>query len=437
MSVLLDVLGMPKDRAASALRVVGAMPSLVTHDLVSGIAGVKASLGITRDLIDLLPAKYSRDSGAPAREISLATALKCREVGRIRAVAMSAARSDDRATQFAAVALIASLNERWSGIPTDALVDALVADPSRRAPRRSRDADRILGLAYGVDALNEEGLQLGGSGVEDGWWATGNRPWRWKAAPWVLSVVDPKTPAAVSSLLTALHERGLGFARPGTDPFQSNKSVDDVERALNVLEGHASALTSWTDQPIWLEETPETPQILILEDDNYAYAWVGRKRKGVLVALSTGPEGYYAFGLPEPGVPYAVIAAVGWYIDTRITLRPDPHGNSYYTRKGFSRKDGLRYRPTNTFAKQHREVVSGSRLPPEPHSVRGHIRRLPPGKKPSDKALAAAPPRIRLQMRRRDTFVAPHTKGSRESEAAVRTRLSKFSALADLLGLRT
>jgi hypothetical protein len=190
-------------------------------------------------------------------------------------------------------------------------------------------------------------------------------------------------------------------------------------------------MRKWFDRPMWFDGGQGQAQILIVEDDHYAYAWVGQRRRGMLVSFDT--EDFQAFRLDEPGAAFATAAAIGWYIDLCVTVRRSSTGTATVTRiKKGTKTTGAAYRPTAAWRHQHQSVVKGVRRPPRPHIVAAFIRRVPQGQNPNPAHVMAAPKRLRARMGRRDTWVRAHLRGgSQVTDWPI--ELSKYSALADIL----
>jgi hypothetical protein len=72
--------------------------------------------------------------------------------------------------------------------------------------------------------------------------------------------------------------------------------------------------------------------------------------------------------------------------------------------------------------------------PPRPSIVAAHVRNLGDGQ-PSDKQLSQAPRRLLRRMGPHDTWVRQHRRGRGAPPQDIVNRLSRYSALADSLGL--
>ena len=248
----------------------------------------------------------------------------------------------------------------------------------------------------------------------------------------MLATVEPDTPTALRELLAAIHCRNLTFVLPGEDPFPHSASSGDVSLAQDMGVSAAANLTKWYDRTMWFAGPKGMPQILLTQDDDFAYAWVGRSRRGMLVAFDT--ENFTTYTLDEAGANFARAAAIGWYIDLSISLRKAPTGTTTIKRSAAGTKtSGASYKPTAAYLYQRHEIASGQRVPPRPHVVAAFIRHLGPNQRPSSEHIAEAPKRLRKFMGRRDTWVRSHTRGGAVTvDYAV--HLTSASALGDILG---
>lgn len=131
----------------------------------------------------------------------------------------------------------------------------------------------------------------------------------------------------------------------------------------------------------------------------------------------------------------ALAYAVGWYVDVSVSLRVTPAGTSTVKRTaGGSKARGINYKPTPTYVGQRAGVALGTHSPPKPHMRAAHVRNLGNGN-PSEEALSHAPAKYRSQMGPHDTWVRRASVGGAAAQKAMKTHLSKHSALADALGL--
>ena len=125
-----------------------------------------------------------------------------------------------------------------------------------------------------------------------------------------------------------------------------------------------------------------------------------------------------------------------WFIDCSIVLprlagtSPDLYRvDNSQTRGG---RTGVRYVPTTTFQNRRRERIdNGVGDLKIRHQVSGHIRALPAGNKGSIEARSSAPKHIQKVMKRNETYVQPHFRGTEEQKREIETRLSRYSALGE------
>jgi hypothetical protein len=229
-----------------------------------------------------------------------------------------------------------------------------------------------------------------------------------------------------------VHSRQLKFAEPGASPFPFLDSAPELEDARLRLHTCAGRLTKWFDRPMWFDGGPRQVQVLMTQDqDRYMYAWVGVDGVGLLVAFDL--IDLLPYGQDITGVRAALALALGWYLDVSVSLRSSASGTVTLTRASTgTATTGARYVPKPSFAQQVQHVLGGTHAPPRPHGVVAHLRTYTNGYKPSARARQNAPARLRANMKSNQTFVRGHVKGQ-GSLALLETRLSKYSALADIL----
>lgn len=419
-------LGLPPTRAQAAVRHGGRLASGQAHDPIGYLAGVSLSGQQTARLRALLPSAAAAD-GAAANRVSIGASRTAWARSRIAALASAAASSGDSASQLVAAALITATRPKddldFVGGLTDGLKHTF-GTGTKSLPRRT--SDRVLATAYALEAASRSGLALGSKR-----WNGASKNWLMAAAPWLLYILEPQQPAAVEELLAAAHGRGLQFLTPDDSAKPAPRSVS--EHARNHAAGTRQTLTRWAGRPLWFDGGRGQTQVLFTEDDDYAYAWVGSSGKGSFVRFDT--QDFTGYALDDPASTYALPIAIGWFIDASVTLRGARSGSSTIRRAtGGSQRNGYRYVPTATFTSQVGAVASHRSTPPSPHAVAAHIRRLKT-RRPDPATVEQAPPRLRRQMGPHDTYVRAHERGGSAAAAAARARLSKHSALADILGL--
>jgi hypothetical protein len=415
---------MSPDRARSAVVRGQTLPRLPSTRPLETIAGVRVADPTLLRLRDWL----AGSAAAESPEISIGALRHHARSGSLRAFARAAARSGDQPSVLVAVALLVSLRDVEGVDFVSDLRDALVLGQRSQSRAVARTVDRIVGAAYALDASSRAALDLG----REEW--TGATPtWRLRAAPWLLPVTPPGNPGAVRSLLDAMVERRLRFVSLGEDPFTTSAITSDVTFARDTAASVVHSLKRWADRPLFFDGERGGVQILLTEDDEYAYAWVGRARRGLLVSFDTSQFEYWT--LDEPGALLAVAAALGWYIDTAVSLRKTRSGTPTMSRAPVTTsKRSFVYRPTVTYKEQRQSVRAGLSKPPRPHMVAAFLRRLPRGQKPNAEHVVQAPARLKREMGQRDTWVHAHSRGGNVSKSAWKVRLSTHSVLADILG---
>jgi hypothetical protein len=425
--MLRDEFGFSPQRATTAVRAGRNLQLNPASDPVGAIAGFSISRSRLLEMKRLLPGTAGERGGSRATLSSVRSHI---QKGTVRELAAAAVRSKDQPTVLVTAALIAALGGAGLQDFVTALQSGLVGtgDLEGRHPNSAGVANRMIGAAYGLSATSRAGLDLGSDR-----WSGQATNWRFRAAPWVLPLVEPRSPEAVVELLTGLADRQLSFVLPGENPFPCPGSPESVALARDTATSAATDISRWYDRPMWFDGGPAGPQILLVEDDSYAYAWVGRAGRGMLVAFGT--EGFDIWRLREPGTDYALTAAIGWYIDVSVSLRREAKGSAAIRRSSEgTKRRGATYRPTPVYEKQRRDVEAGERTPPRPHLVARHVRDLGPERWPNLDHIADAPPRVQRMLGPHDTWVRAHQRGKGTPSEWV-TRLTKWSALADLLGM--
>lgn len=139
--------------------------------------------------------------------------------------------------------------------------------------------------------------------------------------------------------------------------------------------------------------------------------------------------------LSSQNLKIAYVLALSWFVDCAVTLKAKYRtaNRNFETQPGGSfsgQTSAIRYVPTMQFSSSIREVRNGNGVSPVLHQVSGHIRRLPPGKSPSEEAVGRAPGFLRRKMGVDDTFVVGHTRGFEKEVEEFAIRLSKYSMTA-------
>lgn len=422
-------LGFPPTRARTSVRYGSPLAWGSAHDPLGFLAGSALSDAAIGRLRSLLPTPVAAD-GAPSPRLCARAARAAWSRSRVGALARTAASSRDGASQLVAAALLAATRPVGDSEFVAGLTEALHRTfGSGTRMTQAATADHVLTTAYALDAAGNNGLPLGSAR-----WTGGSKKWRMDAALWLLPILDPELPQAVEQLLRAAEARGLQFKSPDSNAERGDVKVN--AHARNLATSVADALTQWAGRPMWFDGGPGGWQVLLTEDDYYAYAWVGKDNKGSLVCFDT--EDFYGYALDDPASTFALPIALGWYVDVAVTLRRSPGGSSTIKRsKGSSNRGGNRYVPRPTFTAQVASIGAGAKgsAPPAPHAVAAHIRRLAKSWHPNPETVELAPPRLRRLMGPHDTYVQRHMRGGPAAIAEARARLSRLSALGDIAGM--
>jgi hypothetical protein len=421
---------MPEVRAGSSVKLGSRLlDGQVKNHPLGYLAGVRLSATDARRVLSICPGPTNND-GARATRISYSQVAKAWARNEAGKVVRLAASSNDLPSMGVAAALLASMTEADGVEGFRPLYEAQTLSLARPTPATicERRADRVLLAAYALSSLRRSSIDL-----IDGAWSDGTRSWRFRAAPWLLPILDPEDNTAVRQLLTAALARGLDFVPlPATSSPHTNEA-EVLARTTARAQVQASQLTKAAHRPMWFDGGSGRAQVLLTEDDDHAYAWVGRDGIGLLVAFDT--DQFVGYGLDEQGTPAALSMAIGWFIDVSKSLRASPSGTANLSRTGSgSTAKGYRHVPTESFTKHSSNVAKNVQMTPLPHVVAAHLRRYAPGGRiPRDEARDRAPIRLRRIMTESDTYVRSHHRID-AAVAELDIHLSKHSALSDVLG---
>ena len=429
-TMLTSAFSMPPARATAALKLGARLLDRRQKNHPLGyLAGVKLSDSRAQEVLSICKAP-TKDDGPSAKRSCLAATHQRWLRGDIQAIVRPAAMSNDLPTMSVTAALLASMQPTAkSGIarPLNDSLTLSMAQPTA-AKARDRRSDRILSAAYVLSTLRASAIDLG-----DTQWTGASAGWRFRAAPWLLPILDPYDNGAIRELLDAAVMLGLDFVPVGSPPFLYDLEKVVIDQVTHRAQVEAAQLTKWPDRPMWFDGGAAGAQVLLTEDDEHAYAWVGRNKRGLLVAFDT--DHFVGYGIDEPGTRSALSMAIGWFIDVTKTLRTTPTGTASVSRTGGSKKAGYRYVPTTTFVQHSKNVAKGVNAPPRPHVVDAHIRHYKPGGyRPSEEARKRAPARLRRRMKKHDTYVRSYATGAGATIVELDKHLAKYSALADVLG---
>jgi hypothetical protein len=176
--------------------------------------------------------------------------------------------------------------------------------------------------------------------------------------------------------------------------------------------------------------------------DETVVAWIGEPatKKGLLVALRE--EDFVPLAdRPNRRVKIASGLAMSWYVDCAVVIRAASSGpsHSFVGGPATATTGGRieRYVPAPSFSGQVRDVQNGRLRVLSGCWVSPHLRKLPHGWVPNPDHVQRAPKQLRRKMGPRDTWVTEHARLGGASEREFQNRLTKYSSLADALGLAT
>lgn len=131
-------------------------------------------------------------------------------------------------------------------------------------------------------------------------------------------------------------------------------------------------------------------------------------------------------------------ACLCWFIDCSIVIHAQGKGAAalYREVEANTRRASslIRYVPTPTFSTSRIGRRAGDRLGLRVrHQVSGHIRALSEGRRGSEAARKSAPKHIQRVMKRNETYVQPHFRGTEEQRRELEVRLSRYSAFGEAM----
>ena len=423
--MLRALMWMPDARARAAAQAGRGALIPGGETILGGLAGVE----LNGDAVKFLYSVVGGEATAEAprkRGLSVQAVTRNASTPSLLGRALKAVDTPDFPTRAAAVALIESSLGSVGELGQHLRV-ATPHDPDSDAVL----ADRLLAAIYALRTT-----RLGGLPIANVLWREAAPDWCRRAAPWVLPVIHPEENTALMDVLNGMVEHGLDFVPPGSDPFASAWEPERMTEWVEGVRGKATAvspmLTRLRDWPIFFDGPSEAVQVLLSEDEHHAVGWVGRDNRGMLVCFDR--DEFVPYGLGEVGFGFALGCAISWFVDCTISLRKEPLGRKAPRHPANGRSAPVRYWPTPIFASHRRQVANGSMTPPRPSIVAAHVRNLGDGQ-PSDKQLSQAPRRLLRRMGPHDTWVRQHRRGGGAPPQDIVNRLSRYSALADSLGL--
>jgi hypothetical protein len=234
-------------------------------------------------------------------------------------------------------------------------------------------------------------------------------------------------------------ERSRSVVNRGVATFWTDQSHPSLEWLSEVL-AHAHTVRHHLHRaPVWPVVFEGEVTIDLDVRGSTAVAWVGRDDTGVLVSFDTvNFDTRCNLDLPEER--YALGLAISWFVDCVISIGGSSHphfrpATASESNRRSRRTIGQRYAPTPSFRKHSGDIRSIRVTPPRAHRVAGHVRTLPWDQTPTPEARGQAPPHVRVALRPNQTFVRAHVRGRDDHAPAVLRRLSKYSLLADSLGM--
>lgn len=399
-------LQLPASRLSEARKQVG-VPATVPTAATDLIAGVRLGIGGWDAVERWVPARLDRPSPPSWSTFDQL------DGAAVLGMLAGCGGQPDRASEVVLVALlIRSLSEgrvARSDV-TPLLTRWVLEDPKRAARRIGRIAAIAIGLSDSA-SVSSAGRSVPGTRIESAAAAT------WLAPLGDLSPVQQRLRAGVGTLEQRAHD-------PGPLPFPLVLDTS-LNRAIGQVVGLGHERRFVSEYVEVFEDRARDLTVALVDDGSIATAWVGIAGRGVFVAFDV--EGGTPIGLPEPGMAWAAMVAMGWYLDLAVS------DSKYYKAKRPSK--GLRrWEPVSPWHRQYERTTSGARVPPSAHYVRAH-RRSYADRIGSEEARARAPLAIRRLMLPTDTWVRGYFVGTTPTPGQVRQNLRQASSLADLLAL--
>jgi hypothetical protein len=242
--------------------------------------------------------------------------------------------------------------------------------------------------------------------------------------------------------LRVLFDEGLNWAEPTSNPFPWHHSDEWLEELLARAE---SLLPYIRREPLWPVAFKGEVTLVMTVENDWATAWVGVDSTGVLVSFRPSDFELRSYK-SRHAARIGVGLAISWYLDCCVSLKNDHHphldreGNAAPNRGLETRGEGANraptyYVPTVNFRRHSQQIAAGTLTAPKAHRVKGHIRTLGADREPSDHARSQAPAHLRPRLGPRDTFVRSHTRGGIEAARFMDVHLSRYSSLAEALGM--
>lgn len=408
----LNALGLTSTRERAARKRLRIASSSAAHPL-DFLAGTAFGPAFWTEVWRRLPGEYIFE------EVPDNTLVDLRKPATLPAALAAAAEVGDDFAQVALCAVVAGMLA--SGDLSLALLEPHLHRwiLSTQNPTR-RDVTLAFGLALGVQAAGSGLAMPGGS------WSRGTPQWRFEMATWLLPLGRPCE--AHRRLIDAVDSLGFSFADPWSTGFD-DAPTEVLDHAIGLAYALGAGRRIQTDLPELLDDPKRRLQVLLVEDNEHAYAWVGREGVGVLVAFAPGDP--LPFGLPVTGASGAALVALGWYLDLCVSARSGsgPHYSEFRSHPRIRS-----WRPTKAWGDQYDRVTTRRREPVLARYVRPHVRTYDE-RYGSDEARLRAPESYRFLMGLHDTWVRGYWTGSVLAADAVRSNLRRAAALADVLAL--
>lgn len=217
-------------------------------------------------------------------------------------------------------------------------------------------------------------------------------------------------------------------------PAASEEWLEEIVAWARTLQSNLRKLIQ-SPSVLSLDELGIEIRIELIDD----LIWGNVKTGNRNLTSAFDPESFDPFSAPVSSEQRFVLGAcICWFIDCSIVMRRQSQGAAALYRVAEidpgRRSPGIRYVPTPTFSTRRTGRTVGDTLGLKVrHQVSGHIRALPVGRQGSEDARKSAPRHIQRVMKKNETYVQPHFRGTEEQRRELEVRLSRYSALGEAM----
>jgi len=240
-------------------------------------------------------------------------------------------------------------------------------------------------------------------------------------------------------LMKVIRDRKLTWTHFDDEIFGGQVSGSWLDGVIDMASEVRGLLTY---EPRWPSVLESRSLLVMVEAHSHIVGvWASVRGVGGMVSFSSNDFSVNA-SQESPAWRYIAGLGISWFVDNCIRVRretPNGGGAPPMTKRlmessGVEPETGaVRYTPHPAFDHHIRAGDGGETGLVGLHRVRGAVRTLPPGSRPSPNARANAPERLRGTLTPGQTYVRGHSRGNPGLAREIETRLSSTSALADAL----